>query len=208
MSTAATSTPTNNAAAIRRFWERGRQSRARLSTQEREKPESLRAPRKGPTYKKEAERIGTDVDTAAKMRRFAEDYSRDDIKAIADQLKGKSSRFGTSHLRILMRLEDRDLRDQMMDQAIDQGWSAMRIERAVQARRGNRRPYVGRKPRIPTALKEKLVALDALCERWRRWCIAAKLPESLQAEIHEAVKAVVRVQEMVAEELKRRSNRK
>jgi hypothetical protein len=73
----------------------------------------------------------------------------------------------------------------------------------VQAARGGRREHVGRRPRVPDDPAEALVALDALCGKWCRWCDAAapNLPGGLHALLKRAARAVRGVQLAGAGEL-------
>jgi hypothetical protein len=69
-----------------------------------------------------------------------------------------------------------------MKEAVREGWTTARLERSVQADRRQRRPHVGRKPRVPADPTEPLLALDALGDKFMRWCEVAQadLPAGLR----------------------------
>jgi hypothetical protein len=192
-----------NAAGIRNVWRAGQRSVARLQQLQRKDPHSLQHGRRMDTYTQEAQALGTNVDTAAKMRRLAQEYTREQIDTLCALVERQCSRFGPTHLLILLRVDDRARRDRLMKQAVREGWTTAQLERAVQAHRRQRRPHVGRKPRVPADPTERLLALDAVSEKFVRWCELAQadLPAGMRPLIDKATRAVSRVRRAVAKEL-------
>lgn len=76
------------------------------------------------------------------------------------------------------------------------------MERSVQAANGTRRKNVGRHPTLPSEPNELLCALDALCDKWERWCATAaaesKIPRGLKAIMDRATDAVGEVRRRIA----------
>jgi hypothetical protein len=139
------------------------------------------------------------ADTAAKMRRLAQDYAEEEVETICSLVVKHRSRFGPTHLLIALRVAGSNRRDKLVQKAVREGWSTSRLERAAQATKGERRGHVGRKPRVPDDPKERLLALDALAEKWCRWCAAAGdgLPKEVKALVSLATTAVLEVQNAV-----------
>src|SRR4051794_40245773 len=171
-----------NARKILQLWRQGRQSLNRLRKLNQSDPAALKYGRKEDTFAGEAGLLGTNVDTAAKMRRVARGYTREQIKGLCDLVRKHRSRFGPSHLLILLRVKKGTRRDAMTRQAVREGWTTVRLERAAQAEKRTRREWVGRKPQVPEGRVEVLLTLDALSEKWCRWCEEADpgLPEELK----------------------------
>src|SRR5579871_3095253 len=136
-----------NAEAILRFWKRGRNSHKQLRQLQSNDPHSLRFGNKAHTFENEAKRLGVNYDTASKMRRVAQEYTREQIEALCTQVMRHRSRFGPIHLLVLLRIQNRAQRDKLMRRAIREAWSNRRLKGAIQAMKGGRRPFVGRKPR-------------------------------------------------------------
>src|SRR5438876_485366 len=100
-----------NAAAIRRVWRAGQRSLARLQQLQRKDPDALQHGRKESTHTEEAQRLGTNFDTAAKMRRLAREYTREQIDAVCALVERQRSPFRPTPLLILLRVDDRARRD-------------------------------------------------------------------------------------------------
>src|SRR5579871_422937 len=188
-----------NVEAICLFWKKGLDSRKRLRQLQRNDPHALRIGNKARTFEREAQLLDVNIDTASKMRRVAEEYTREQIEAIGEQVKRHRSRFGQIHLLALIRIEDRAKRDKLMRQAIQQSWSNRQLKGAIQALKGGRRPYVGRKPRVPSDGKQRLLALQALAEKFCRFCVAARndLPGELQPLVTKATSSLQTIQKRV-----------
>lgn len=187
---------------VREFWDKGRASLERLA---RLDADALKLGNKAATYAEEARRLGTNVDTAAKMRRIAQEYTEDQIDAICALIERHQSPFGFANLMVLLRVEDRRQRDALMREAIKEDWPYMKVVRAVQALHGERRAHVGRKPRVPDDPVELLLALDAAAEKWCRWNDAAlaELPAALHPLVKKATDAVRQLQGAATVELER-----
>ncbi len=198
-----------NAAAIRSFWQRGRDGNREVEKLRDKEPDALSYGNREATYRRLAVGLGANVDTAAKMRRAAEEYSEKQINDLCGSVRRCRSRFSATHLLALLRVEDRGRRNDLARRPVREGWSCARLRRAVQAARGGRRPHVGRRQDVPADPTELLLALDALADKWVRWCDRAKprLRGKLRARIDRATKAVNLVREAVAERLTRRSAR-
>src|SRR3954465_147075 len=115
--------PRKNAAAVRRLWGDGQRSVARLRQLQRRDPDALQHGRKEDTHTEEAERLGTNVDTAAKMRRLAREYTAEHVEAVCARVEGPCPPFRPTHLLILLRADDRARRDRLMKQAVREGWT-------------------------------------------------------------------------------------
>src|SRR3954452_471024 len=87
-----------NAAAIRKVWRDGQRSLARLQQLQRRDPSTLQHGCKMDTYTEEAQRLGTNVDTAAKMRRLAREYTREQIDTLCALVERHCSPFRPTHL--------------------------------------------------------------------------------------------------------------
>src|SRR5687767_3001269 len=81
-STVTTEQAEANAKHIRELWRRGCRSRERLRKLQRKDPAAVRYGRKERTLADDARLLSTNVDTAASMRRIAEDDSDEDIEAL------------------------------------------------------------------------------------------------------------------------------
>jgi len=201
--TVATETAQANANAIRQLWRQGNASLKRIQELEETRPRRLQYGHKAKTFKQEAQTLDISVDTAAKMRRLAEEYSADQIASLCNLVLRHNSPFSGTHLLILLRVEDRQQRDALTKQAIREGWSTSRLERVIQAAKGKRRPHVGRKPRMPADPVEALLTLDALCLKFNGWCdlVLGILPRKVHAPVKAATKAIEEVRSVVAEQL-------
>jgi hypothetical protein len=188
---------------IRELWKAGKESQRVLHQLEAKDPDALRYRRKEETFGAEAKRLSTNIDKASKMRRVAEEYTTADIDAICGLVRRYHSRFAPTHLLVLLRVENRDRRDRLMRKAILASWTSSQLERAVQAERGQRRPYVGRKPFVPADAAERLLTLDALAEKWIRWCDAAcpHLTKDLCELLAAATTAMHQIKQAVEAEL-------
>lgn len=192
-----------NAVAIRRLWQMGRDCQAHL---DKLKQQSFAYGNKAKIFEQEAARLGTNVDTVSKSRRLGEEYTDVDIKVICKLIVKHRSTFAAANMLIILRVEDRDQRDQMMKKAIRESWSFSHLERMIQGLHGvRRRARGGRKPQIPSDRAARLVALDATVEKMCRWCEAAlpQLPASLRPRVERAIKAARNVQGAVVQRLQR-----
>jgi hypothetical protein len=189
-----------NAAALLAFWRTGKESHDRLA---KLKSGALSHGSKAATFGAEAKRAGLDIDRIAKARRFASEYTADDVRELCALVVERRSRFSTTSLAVLLRVKDRARRDKMMRQAIRENWSSYRLKRAAQSVRGIRRGHVGRNPKIPSDPIERLLALDALAAKFMKWCslAGADLPDDLQPSIGKATASLAKVQEAIAKAL-------
>ena len=187
---------------VRQFWGDGHASLERL---QRLGADALKLGHKAASYAAEAQLLGTKIDTAAKMRRVVHEYTEAQIKAVCALIERHRSTFGPANLMVLLRIEDRTQCDALMRQAIKENWPYMKMVRAVQALRGERREHVGRRPRVPDDPVERLLTLDMLADKWCRWCDAARsqLPESLHPLVMKATGSVRQLQGAATTELER-----
>jgi hypothetical protein len=197
-----------NARAVLRFWRIGNQSRARLARLKRHDPGAVQYGRKATTFQKEAEVLGTNVDTASKMRRVASEYTRREIDQVCALITRHRSCFGPTHLLVMLRVGERSERDRLMRRAIRERWSHTRLERAIQVKEG-RREDVGRRPHVPADPQERLIDLAALADKWCHWCDAAlpSLPRKLKPLVRAAIEAVNAVRTVSDAESERLRNR-
>src|SRR5437764_169036 len=105
-----------NAREILQLWRQGQQSLRRLRKLEESDPAALKYGQKEDTFAGEAGLLGTNVDTAAKMRRVARGYTREQIKGLCALVRKHRSRFGPSHLLILLRVKSGGRREKIMVQ--------------------------------------------------------------------------------------------
>jgi hypothetical protein len=187
-----------NANGLLDFWQAGFKSLARLNRLQREAPNCLHYPHKHATYADEAKRAGIGTDTLAKARRLAREYTKQEICDLCADVKKHCVPFSQTHMLRLLAVKPRSPRDRLIKQAITHGWTVRQLERAAQGLRGSRRPHVGRRPQLPNDETELVMALEALCLRWRRWTEAARprLPVHLHKPLDAAAKAVRRLQRM------------
>jgi len=188
-----------NADAILRFWKKGRDSHKHLRQLQSNDPHALRIGNKSRTFQNEATRIGVNFDTASKMRRVAQEYTLRQIEEIRTLVVRHRSRFGPIHMLALIRIKDRAQRDKLMRQAIREAWSNRQLKRTIQAMRGGRRPYVGRKPGVPSDDKQRLLVLQVLAEKFCRFCVVARndLPVELQPLVTKATASLQTIQKRV-----------
>ena len=74
----------DNAAALRKLYNAGVQSRNRLARLQRTDAAAIRYGRKAETFKAEAARLNTNIDTAKKMRRLADEYTPEQVEALCE----------------------------------------------------------------------------------------------------------------------------
>jgi hypothetical protein len=193
------------AQALLDFYRKGKASLATLEALERCDPDALRYGRKLKVLKSEAADADLHHDLMQKAWRLAEQYTEKEIRSVCRQICERPARFGYTHMSRLLGVEDRDLRQKLLDEAIDGQWSVRELERAIQARRGSR-PHVGKKPREPKDVLEALQMLQNLCLKFNRWCdeVLGKLPRRVQTVTREADNAVRKAGEAAAEESSRR----
>ena len=182
----------NNATAIRAIWKTGRKYRSQLRKFESADCKALKHGRKGETYTKEAERLGLDANTANIYRRVADEYTPAQIDAICTKVEKRRSRFSATHLRLLMRLKDRQERDQLMETALKDRWSTNTLELALRARGKEDRPYVGREPAKINDPHQRMLKLGSLANKFWRFCQVARhsLPADLASKAARAEQAV------------------
>lgn len=200
-----------NAVAIRKLWLAGQESLRRLERLPRSEPNALTHGHREETFHEEADRLKTNIDKAAKMRRIGKEYTSEQIDSICQLVERHLSRFGETNLTVLLRVEDRTKRDQIMRQAIKQNWSTTNLERAVQAvRPRGRRRHVGRRPHLPDDPLQRMIALDALCDKWLRWVeeAGAELPKDVQSHLAPATGAMRTLKEAVEERIKRATSKR
>src|SRR5262249_47767325 len=137
-----------NAKALRQFREAGRRSRLRLTRLEKKNPDALRRGHIQDTHQEEAQQAEGNLDTLAKARRVALEYSTEQIEELATLVEQYRAPFSTTHLIRLLILTDGRQRRQTTLKAIKQGWTVSRLETAIQGLHG-RRQHVGRAPRLP-----------------------------------------------------------
>jgi hypothetical protein len=192
------------ASALLSFWKKGRASRKRLEKLRSADPDAVAYGKKLDLLKQEAERADLNPDLMQKAWRLAEQYEKAEIQAICKKIKEKPARFGYSHMVKLLALEDRQIRQELLDKAIDEQWSVTELQRAVQARKG-RRPDVGKKPTIPDDPLDVLLALQGLCIKFNRWCDEAldTLSGKVKKLTREANDAVKNAGEAVSERIKK-----
>jgi len=192
-----------NAAAIRQLYRDGQLSLKRRQRLERADPTAYAHGHKLDLLQAEADRMGINADTLKKVWRLVDEYTPDAVDALSDLVVRHQSRFGPTNLVMLLRVADRKQRDRLMGQAVRAGWTFRQLERAIQAQQGRRQRQAGRKPLIPADPTARLVALDALADKWTRWCDAATpdLPEDLHDLIARASKAVQAVKKAVTQRL-------
>ncbi len=199
------------ATALMDFYRKGRASLRRLDALGRRDPAALRYGRKQETLEAEARHAGLNRDLMQKAWRLAEAYTEEDIQAICQKVRERPARFGYSHLVKLLGVSDRGLRQELLDQAIEEQWSVGDLQRSIQARR-DRRPHVGKKPREPKDVLEALLALQGLCMKFNRWCDVAlgKLPAKVQQATRKADQAVREAGQAASGEMdeRRRKRRK
>ena len=199
------------AAAVLRFWTAGRESWGRIDPDVPTKRGKAR-PSVDTDYRygnkldllhAEADRLGMNHDTLTKAWKVGREYTREQIDTLHELVVEHGARFGPTHLTRLLAVVDRKRRDALTRAAIRGRWGVIRLERMIQVENRCRRPLVGRKPVIPDTEPELLAALDALSDKWSRWCAAAEeqIPEDLADVLNRATAAVARVKSAVATKL-------
>ena len=183
-----------NADAIRQLWRAENASLKRLERLER--TDVLRHGTKKETFQVEADKLGINVDTVAKMRRLAEQYTLEQIEVLCEKIILHASTFGPSHFLILLRMQNRKQRHILGRQAIRDCWSTSQLERAIQAAKAaegkSRSQGSGRKPKVPDDPMEALIALQALCKKFNNWCEVAlgQLPQDVQLPVKRATRVM------------------
>lgn len=193
----------SNADAILQVWQQGKESQCRLDKLNESNPSALKFGNRGAVHRLEAEKLGTSLEAAEKMRRVAADYSREQIKELARHVRESHARFSKTHLLTLCRVKSRRQRKSLTRRAIEENWSVTKLDRAIQADKGRRRAAVGRKPWVPSDAVERLLALDAIGEKWCRWCDAARggLPAGLLDLIDKSTATIRELQQAAAKQI-------
>jgi hypothetical protein len=188
------------AMALRKFWKAGKRSLGRRI--QKEKLNTYCYGGKQDFLKREAVKEGYNYDTMKKAWRIALEYEEDDVEKLCDFVEQRTARFGPTHLLRLLTVKDRRRRDALARKAVEGCWGVTQLETAI-LRLHERRPDVGRKPRVPDDPAQIRLVLEGLCLKWRRWCVAAqpRLPEELCELVKKATRAVAAVKE--AAEVKR-----
>jgi hypothetical protein len=196
-----------NADAIRKAWRDGGKSLKRLDQLRETDPDAFTYKHKQQTLDQEAARLNININTAAKMRRVAEQYTAAQIEVICALVEKHRSQFGPTNLMNLLSVDDRDDRDRIMTEAIKESWSTSKLLIAIQAKGGKRRSSAGRKPQIPNDPAERLLTLDGHGERWLRFASEARsdLPDDIQAPLAKAIKALRKVHIAIHEEIQKAS---
>jgi hypothetical protein len=199
------------AAALLRFWEAGRGSWGRVDPDKpavRRKTDATaesdyKYGNKLDLLQAEADRLGMNPDTLKKAWKVGREYTREQIELFGGLVVKHRARFGPTHLTRLLAVSHRKGRDALARAAIRERWGVSRLERAIQAGKGGRRPRVGKKPAIPDTEPELLVALTLLCDKWGRWVAAAgaQIPDDLRGVVDRATAAVAKVRNAVAAKL-------
>ena len=186
------------AMALRKFWQAGKRSLGRLRRLQKT-PNAYCYGNKQEFLKREGIKEGYNHDTMKKAWRIAQEYEEDDIEQLCALIELRSARFGPTHLLRLLTVKDRRRRDALARNAIKGSWGVAQLEVAI-LRLHQRRPEVGRKPRVPDDPVQLVLILEGLCLKWIRWCQAAHpmLSENLRDLVDKATKAVAAVKEAAA----------
>ena len=118
--------------------------------------------------------------------------------AVPATMASAMSLSGPTHLLHLLTVKDRRRRDILARKAVEGRWGVTQLETAI-LRLHERRPEVGRKPRVPDDPAQIRLVLEGLCLKWRRWCEAAqpRLPEEMRELVKKATRAIAAVKEAV-----------
>ena len=204
--------------ALRAFWKTGRESwesiQATITPKESAPTSKPKTSTKKKTVeyvhgnkidllKKEAAAHGLNYDTLSKAWKAARLYTEAQIEELCKLIEKKRTRFGPTHLSRVMAIVDAKKRDKLTKKAIRERWGVTRLERAIQTIHG-RRVHVGKKPTVPEPGPELVAALDALCDKWIRWCGQAGdgIPDEVQAAVRAATVAVGKVKKGLAKTVK------
>lgn len=187
-------TPEQAAKSLRAFWRTGATSWSRVAP-------VYRHGRKADLLAAEAARLGVSGDTVRKAWVAADAFTREQVDELAALVVARRATFGPTHLVRLLALRDARRRWPLARSAIAGRWGLATLGRKVQAANGGRRPGVGRRPAVPAAGAEFLCALDALCDKWERWCQTAVAGNAIPAELDDVIRrataAVGRVRDRV-----------
>jgi predicted nuclease of restriction endonuclease-like (RecB) superfamily len=187
------------AKALRKFWQSGTRSLDRLRRLQKQKPNPYCYGNKQDFLKREAVKEGYNYDTMKKAWRIALEYKENDVEKLCDYVQQSDARFGPTHLLRLLTVKNRQWRDILAEKAIKGRWGVTQLETAI-LRLHERRPEVGRKPRVPEDRAQIRLVLEGLCLKWRRWCEAAqpRLSKELREVVKKATQAVAAVKEAAA----------
>lgn len=189
-------------ARLQKFWRAGRASWRRVDP---ERPglaadAAYRHGHKCEVLKNEAGRLRLNPDTMRKCWTVSRAFTAEQIDDLARLIRRHLSRFGPSHLVRLLAVRSPGRRLQLARQAIRRRLGVAALGRLVQAENGGRRPRVGRPPGVPADDRQVLLALDALGDKWERWCAAVggRLPDRMRAAVVRATRATQEVRRQVA----------
>ena len=118
-------------------------------------------------------------DTLLKSRRFVERLSDEASLTLLSQRREKQGTpLSWTHVRQLVSVEDDDRRYQLLQDAVERGWSTVQLIEAIQLCEGRtiRGGAGGRPPSKPDSMEESLLRLQRLSEKW------LALYESVDAE--------------------------
>ena len=154
-------------------------------------------------------------DTLLKARRFVERLS--DTRYLT-LLSRKREKQGTplswAHVRHLVSVEDDDRRYQLLQDAVERGWSTVQLIEAIQICEGRtiRGGAGGRPPTKPASMKETLLRLQRLSEKWLALyeSVDAKKPKARSATTSAPTTAKRKLKDKVSEffRSKKRATRK
>ena len=108
-------------------------------------------------------------DALLKARRFVERLSdKRSLKLLSQRRKKQGTPLSWTHVRHLVSVEDDARRYQLLQDAVERGWSTVQLIEAIQVREGRtiRGGAGGRPPSKPASMKETLLRLQRLSEKW------------------------------------------
>ena len=108
-------------------------------------------------------------DALLKARRFGERLSDNrSLNLLSQRRKKQGTPLSWTHVKHLVSVEDDARRYQLLQDAVERGWSTVQLIEAIQVREGRtiRGGAGGRPPSKPASMKETLLRLQRLSEKW------------------------------------------
>jgi hypothetical protein len=176
-STGKTVHPTIGGKSIQRYWSLGNEGLADWRKRNRGVEDG--AVRMDDHLETLAKKSGLKPAQYATAMRIARLYADEQIREVLSLIAKRRSKFGTSHLTRLLAVTSPKSRMRLTKQAIREGWSFRKIDRAVKDNH-SQRSYGGRRPAQASDSADALSRLLQASMRWERLYDSVRegLPES------------------------------
>ncbi|MBX7106639.1 MAG: hypothetical protein K1X57_21370 [Gemmataceae bacterium] len=180
---------------ILEFWQLGQLADVEWRKQNKDADPNA-DPRMDAGLKEFASNHGLKPSELAQAMRAARRLSRQDLDELSGLIKASNSRFGTSHLTILLSVTRRSARISLARRAIKNGWGFRDLNRVIRLQHGTRK-HGGRKFRAPENERVAAEQFIVMTKTWLKWCKENReqLPKALHAPVSAAVASLTSARE-------------